>query len=79
MVHLFFLENGHVRFDDGPELDLMQFRQQVRALKREEPRPDIALETNIRTKYEFVATVLKIFQEEAYGAHLGFTGIDQAN
>lgn len=77
VIRLFLLPDGHVRLENGKELDLAQLREQVRIWKQENPRPEISLEPNKTIAYERVAKIIMIFQEEDYGPHLGFTGMDQ--
>jgi biopolymer transport protein ExbD len=77
LLHLHILHNGHVRFDDGQELDLVQFRSQVRRLMQENSRPNISVEPDKDTSYDSTAKVFSIFQEEGYGPHFGITGLDQ--
>jgi len=79
LLHLHVLRNGHVRFDDGQELDLVQLRSQVRLLMQEAPRPDISIEADKDAEYDAVAKVFSIFQEEGYGPHFGIIGLDKPN
>lgn len=77
LVPLHFLGNGLVRIGQGPELDLEQLRAQIRVLKRQSRRPDISLKLDKTIKYADVAGVLKVFQEEEYGPHFGFMGLQR--
>ncbi len=68
------LPNGHVRFADGPELDISQLRAKVEILMRENPRPEIRILPSKDASYSAVAEVLQTFQEVGYGPLFGFVG-----
>jgi biopolymer transport protein ExbD len=76
--HLQILPNGHVRFDNGPELDLIHLRLEIRKMSNERPQPNVSLLPDRRTNYANVAAVLVEFQRAGYN-HLGFTGIETSN
>ncbi|HEY2033098.1 MAG TPA: biopolymer transporter ExbD [Rhizomicrobium sp.] len=68
---LYILHNGHVRFDNGPELSEDQLLDKIRALEKQKPRPEIRLKADATAKYADVAKVLTLFQKEGYGPHFG--------
>jgi len=76
--HLHILPNGHVRFDNGPELDLSHLRLEIRKMSNERPHPSVSLLPDRRAKFETVAAVLAEFQRAGYN-HIGFTGIETPN
>lgn len=75
VLHLHFLADGKVRFDEGPELNNWQLRAKIRALKHEHPRPEIRLVPSKTTPYKEVAKVLRTISQTGYGPHLGFVGL----
>jgi hypothetical protein len=77
LIHLRILPGGHAQFDNGPELDLEQLRTQVRLLKQKTPHPDISFKLDKTVKYADIAGVLAVFQEEEYGPHFGFVGLER--
>jgi hypothetical protein len=73
-LELQILRNGHVRFNDGPELDGNHLAAKIRELMRQSPRPDIHIMPNKAASYTSVAAVLAAFQRAGYGPHFGFAG-----
>jgi biopolymer transport protein ExbD len=76
-LRLYVLPDNHVRFENGPELDLDQLRLEVRKLKRRKPRPDIRLQLDKKATYDLVAKTLATFSDEDYGPHFGFVGLSR--
>jgi biopolymer transport protein ExbD len=77
LLNLYLLPDNHVRFENGPELDLAQLRLKIRNLKRRKPWPNIVLQPDkAAARYDFVAKVLATFQSEGYD-RLGFLGLSQ--
>jgi biopolymer transport protein ExbD len=73
-LRLYVLPDEHVRFENGPELNLVQLNLEIRKLKRHKPRPDISLQLDKKATYDQVAKALATFQREGYD-HLGFVGL----
>jgi biopolymer transport protein ExbD len=73
-IQLYILQNGHVRFDGGPELDQSQLVTKLHELKQKNPRPEIRIIPDRGAKYYSVAVVLAAFQKADYGPHLGLVG-----
>jgi len=76
-LNLNILPNGHVRFENGPELDQHALRAKIENLMRTEPHPYIRIVPDRHASYDAVAKVLRAFQQMNYGAHFGFTGISK--
>ena len=73
-LKLYFLKDGKVRFDSGPELGARRLRSEIHRLERQHPRPEIRLIPTKETSFERVGVVLLEFRRAAYGPHLGFVG-----
>lgn len=72
-MKLYFLADGNVRFDAGPELDAHQLRSQIQRLKRQHPRPEIRLVTTKNTPFEQIGKVVLEFKRAGYRSRVGFT------
>ncbi len=71
-----FLPDGHMQFDDGPELDLRQLRIEIKRMVREHDCPDVHLQPDKHASYARVAVALKLFQQ--FGCNnLGFRGLEK--
>ena len=75
-IELRILENGHVRIDSGPELDLRQLKRELQKLSKERTAPRVLLLRDKNVSYAVVAQVLREFQETNC-CDLGFVGNEQ--
>lgn len=73
-MKLYFLADGNVRFDGGPELDAHRLRSEIHRLERLHPRPEIRLIATKDTSYQRIGAVLLELSRAHYGPHLGFVG-----
>jgi biopolymer transport protein ExbD len=77
-VDLALLPNGHVRFDNGPAMDLHHLRLEILRMSRERPRPAVRLRLDRHINFAFLVTVLKEFQQAGYD-RIGFTAARNSN
>jgi biopolymer transport protein ExbD len=72
------LANGHVRFDNGPELDMQGLRVELLKIKRTKPRLRVHLLADAAAKYNAVAAVLSEFQRSGC-CDLGLAVFEKSN
>ncbi len=75
-IELRILQNGHVRIDNGPEIDLRQLKLELQRISKERTAPRVHLLSNKDVSYAVVSQVLREFQETNC-CDLGFVGNEQ--
>ena len=75
-IELRVLSNGHYKFGTEPEISRAALPARIRKLMRERPRPEIHVIPERLVRYDGVALLFATFQKMGYGAHFGFTGIE---
>jgi biopolymer transport protein ExbD len=67
---LHILKNGHVRFEDGPELNVDQFKEELRRRSAEKSLTELTLGLEQKPDYSAIAAVLAEMQNS--GVKIGF-------
>jgi len=69
-LDLHVLKEGRVRIDNGPVMNLREFRAKLESLKKQRPQPDLFTRTESDVPFGSVLVVMQVVRDAHYDAHL---------
>lgn len=70
VLDLHILTEGRVRIDDGPVMNMRQFRVKLESLKKQRPQPDLVTRTESDVPFGAVLVVMQTVRDANYDDHL---------
>ncbi len=70
VLDLHILTEGRVRIDDGPVMNIRQFRAKLESLKKQRPQPDLVTRTESDVPFGAVLVVMQAVRDAHYDEHL---------
>jgi biopolymer transport protein ExbD len=69
-LNLHILSEGRVRIEDGPVMNMRQFRAKLESLKKQHPQPDLVTRSESNIPFGAFMVVMQTVRDAQYDAHL---------